>query len=114
MSNAILLVVVLVLLGAVWFVLKGGKASPEQVQGFVSEGATIVDVRTPGEFASGHHARAVNIPLDQIAARASELGEGTRVVVYCRSGARSARAAQILRGKGFQVLDAGTQARIPS
>ena len=114
MSNLIWLVVVLALLGAVLFVLKGGKASSEQVQGFLDQGATIVDVRTPGEFASGHHAKAVNIPLDQIVDRTPELPSGGRVIVYCRSGARSARAAQILRGKGFEVLDAGTQARIPA
>lgn len=113
MSNLIWLVVIVALAGAVFFVLQGGKASPEQVQAFLDEGATVVDVRSPAEFASGHHASAINIPVDQIASRASELGKGSKVVLYCRSGARSARAAQILKGQGFQVLDAGTQARIP-
>ena len=68
-------------------------------------GAVVLDVRTPEEFAAGHVPGAKNIPVDQVAARVGELGPpSTPVVVYCRSGKRSAAAIQTLSGLGFQKL----------
>ncbi|MCA9490204.1 MAG: rhodanese-like domain-containing protein [Myxococcales bacterium] len=87
--------------------LGGGKDSAAAHE-LVSAGAALVDVRTPGEFASGHIDGARNIPVDQIAARSKEIDKTQPVVVYCRSGARSAAAANTLRGLGFsQVEDLG-------
>ncbi len=74
----------------------------------VAQGAWLLDVRTPQEFASGHINGAINIPVDQLGARLDELGERDRpVVVYCRSGHRSGIAAKILRKAGFAVTDVG-------
>ncbi|HYD41850.1 MAG TPA: rhodanese-like domain-containing protein [Anaeromyxobacter sp.] len=71
----------------------------------VADGVKVVDVRTPEEFASGHVPGAVNIPYDQMPARAGELGPpSTPVLVYCRSGRRSGVAAQTLREKGYTRL----------
>ena len=71
-------------------------------QRLVEEGARVVDVRTPQEFAAGHVPGAVNIPFDQLGARASELGDPSQpVVLYCRWGRRSGIAAETLRGLGF-------------
>lgn len=71
----------------------------------VSDGVKVVDVRTPGEFAAGHLPGAVNIPFDQLPARAAELGPpSTPVLVYCRTGRRSGVAAQTLKAKGFTRL----------
>lgn len=71
----------------------------------VAEGVKVVDVRTPAEFTSGHVPGAVNIPFDQMPARAGELGPpSTPVLVYCRSGRRSGVAAQTLKEKGFTRL----------
>ncbi len=68
----------------------------------------LVDVRTPEEYAGGHLANAVNIPLDQLGARLGEVPTDMPVVLYCRSGNRSAQAAGILNGAGYtQVLDLG-------
>jgi rhodanese-related sulfurtransferase len=68
-------------------------------------GARLVDVRTPGEYAAGHAEGAVNIPHDEIAKRAAELGgPETPVVLYCRSGRRSGIAAQALRDLGFKKV----------
>lgn len=61
----------------------------------------LVDVRTPEEFAEGHVEGAINIPLDQIEARLSELPKDKSVHVICRSGRRSAQAAEILVKNGF-------------
>lgn len=64
----------------------------------------LVDVRTPEEFASGHIAGAVNIPLDQISSRLSEMPQDGTLVVYCRSGNRSAQAISILQQAGYAKL----------
>ncbi len=72
------------------------------------EGATLVDVRTPAEYASGHIDGARNIPVHEIAARSKELPKGKPVVVYCASGMRSAVAASSLRRAGFaKVMNMG-------
>lgn len=68
----------------------------------------LIDVRTPQEFASGHIPGAINISVETLADRLSEIPEGQPVVVYCRSGNRSASAAQILAGAGYtDIYDLG-------
>jgi phage shock protein E len=82
----------------------------DQVLALQAQGARLVDVRTPEEFASGHMAGAVNIPFDALDGRAAaELAPvDAPVVVYCHSGKRSARAAATLKALGFgQVHDLG-------
>ncbi len=71
----------------------------------VDEGAVLLDVRTPAEFAAGHLDGAVNVPVDQLERRAGELDRGRPVVVYCRSGARSAAATRTLRSLGFGAVE---------
>lgn len=73
--------------------------------------AVIVDVRTPEEFASGHVDGAVNIPYEQInqgIAAIKGLKKESPILVYCRSGRRSAIARSVLEQQGFkQVMDGG-------
>jgi phage shock protein E len=90
-----------------------GKASPSEARALVANGGALLDVRTPGEFAAGHLEGARNIPVDQLPARLGEVGpKETPVVVYCRSGARSGRAASLLRSAGFaRVEDVGPMSR---
>jgi len=75
----------------------------------VEAGAVLLDVRTPKEFQEGHIPGAINIPVDQVAARVAEIGPPTTaVVVYCLSGGRSSRAAGTLKQLGFgKVLNLG-------
>ena len=74
----------------------------------VAQGALLLDVRTTDEFRSGHVDHAKNIPVQELASRLREVGPTSRpVVVYCRSGGRSAAAAQVLREAGYQVKDLG-------
>lgn len=74
----------------------------------MEKGATLLDVRTPGEFASGHISGAVNIPLSDLSGRISELRADRAIVVYCRTGRRSAIAAKLLRERGVgTVTDLG-------
>jgi rhodanese-related sulfurtransferase len=61
----------------------------------------LVDVRTEGEFAGGHLPGAINIPLDQIVARAKEVPTGKPVVVVCASGNRSVGGSKALVNAGY-------------
>lgn len=74
----------------------------------VEQGALLLDVRTREEFHEQHVPRALNIPVQELAQRMREVGPASRpIVVYCRSGGRSAMAAELLRGAGYQVKDLG-------
>lgn len=64
--------------------------------------AQFVDVRTPEEFAEGHAARTVNIPLDQIAANLDRLEKNEPVYLICKTGRRSKEAGDILTKNGFK------------
>ena len=61
----------------------------------------LVDVREPIEVASGSLPGAVNVPLGELPSRLDELDRTRRVVLLCRSGARSTTAAQMLTAAGF-------------
>lgn len=61
----------------------------------------LIDVRRPEEFAAGHIEGASLIPLDTLAAAYAQLPRDVRLVVYCRSGHRSAQAVSFLREHGY-------------
>lgn len=63
--------------------------------------AIVLDVREPGEWAAGHAPGARHIPLGDLSRRARELPSDRDLLVICRSGNRSARAANVLLGLGF-------------
>ena len=68
----------------------------------------VIDVRTRGEFQSGAFPGAVNIDLDQLAAKATELGDKSReIILYCASGARSAYGVRVLQSIGFSNVKNG-------
>jgi molybdopterin-guanine dinucleotide biosynthesis protein A/rhodanese-related sulfurtransferase len=62
----------------------------------MAAGAFVLDVRQPDEYVEAHVPGAVLVPLDQVPARAGELPTDTEILVICRSGARSHRAAEYL------------------
>jgi len=67
----------------------------------------VLDVRTAAEFAASHVPGAVNIPVQELSARHPELGaKETKLVLYCRSGARSSAAAAELRRLGYKDVPA--------
>lgn len=71
---------------------------------------TVIDVRTPEEFAAGHVAGAVNIDVDasDFGTKISALDPEDPYLVYCRSGRRSAIAADAMAEAGFtDIVDAG-------
>lgn len=67
----------------------------------------LVDVRTKAEYDSEHIKGAINIPLDEIE-HTTTLDKEAKIVVYCQSGNRSAKASQKLVDKGYlNVYDLG-------
>jgi rhodanese-related sulfurtransferase len=77
---------------------------PAQVRALVTMGAkiTIVDVRRPDETAQGTIPGAVLMPLDNLPATYSSLPKKGKLIVYCRSGHRSAQAVQFLLDHGYK------------
>jgi rhodanese-related sulfurtransferase len=67
----------------------------------------LVDVRTPEEFAAGHVPGAINLPVDRITGDEPQLKDWKQkpVVIYCRSGRRSAVAAATLEKAGYAKLE---------
>ncbi|MCM3665473.1 rhodanese-like domain-containing protein [Mesobacillus subterraneus] len=66
--------------------------------------AQLIDVREPNEFSGGHILGARNIPLTQLKSRLKEVRPDKPVYLYCQSGSRSGRAAQLLYKKGYKDL----------
>lgn len=102
-------------LGFLAFRSFGGKKKREALAAKIAAGAQVVDVRSAQEFGAGHYPGAVNIPVDALGSKLKKLGPLDRpLVVHCASGARSARAAGILRTAGFtDVTDAGAFGNLP-
>ncbi len=75
-------------------------------QGMVKQGALLLDVREPDEFATEHAPTAQLIPLEQFSARMQEVAayKDKPVIVMCRTGRRSAKAAQLLQDAGFSQV----------
>jgi rhodanese-related sulfurtransferase len=94
------------------------RISPQDASTKLAEGWTYVDVRTIEEFEAGHPPGAVNVPLmhagpsgmvpnpDFLRVMGAAFAPDAKLVVGCKAGGRSARAAQALRGAGFtSILD---------
>ena len=98
--------VVVVLAVAAYFVFGRGR----EIQGgdarrLVAAGARLLDVRSPDEYANGHLPGAVNIPVQELDRRMAEVGpRDGEVILYCRSGSRSACATEMLRRHGFSKV----------
>lgn len=66
-----------------------------------AQGAVLVDVRSPGEFASANAPGTVNIPLGDLGGRLAEVPKNVPVVVCCASGTRSGMASMLLKKNGY-------------
>lgn len=84
------------------------KSPKEELKKEVSTGPLVVDVRTEEEYAYGAYPDAINISLDELEYRMTELGNKDRkIILYCASGARSAYALRILMANGFTNAENG-------
>jgi rhodanese-related sulfurtransferase len=108
--------VAVVLLALVALVVACGGSSAGVITPGADEAAamlgtrTVIDVRTPAEYAAGHLAGAHNIDVEagDFADRIAALDTGGAYLVYCRSGRRSAEAARRMAEAGFSdVVDGG-------
>lgn len=75
---------------------------------FFDRGAIILDVRTAGEFNSGHVKGAVHVPLDRLSQELGKLKKaGKPYITCCASGRRSGMAADILNRAGIEAVNGG-------
>lgn len=88
----------------------------EQVAALLENGAVVIDVREPSEYAEGHVPSAVHIPMGRLASRLDELDGSSPVHLICATGNRSAAMADVLIAQGFDAVNVlgGTSAWIRS
>lgn len=73
----------------------------------LANGAKVVDVRTPEEFAGGHVEGSVNIPLHMIPMSMDQIKSFGPVVLCCASGGRSGQATMYLQQNGIDCVNGG-------
>ena len=76
---------------------------PQKASEFLRLGATVIDVRTPQEYAQQHLPGALNMPLENLAENLHQLPPGT-LLLHCKSGMRSNMATGLLRKKGYEQV----------
>ncbi|MFZ0216916.1 MAG: rhodanese-like domain-containing protein [Candidatus Dormiibacterota bacterium] len=81
-----------------------------------AEGAYVLDVREPDEYAAGHVPGARNVPVGKVGEQAATLPESRPVYMICQSGRRSMQAADELLGRGVEAVSVagGTNAWVAS
>lgn len=86
-----------------------GGGQTADLKTIIEQGAFLVDVREPGEFAGGTAKGAINIPLGSVASQLEKFKDKENIIVFCRSGNRSGQAKIILEQNGFKnVVNGGT------
>jgi phage shock protein E len=113
MARKIGVVLAVVLVAGYLLLMRRGDIPGADAHRLVESGARLVDVRTREEFEAGHLLGAVNIPVQELDRRMVELEpKGNPVVLYCRSGNRSGRAARMLKSAGYSAVhDLGAMSR---
>ncbi|MEQ9298603.1 MAG: rhodanese-like domain-containing protein [Cyclobacteriaceae bacterium] len=88
-------------------VLFGNKR--KQIEEYKAKGAMVIDVRSKGEFQSGHVKGSRNIPLPEIGRRVSEIAHYKKpLILCCASGSRSGQATSILKKEGIDCINGGS------
>ena len=75
---------------------------------------SLIDVRSPSEYATGHIPGAINMPMEQVQSRIPDLERENAIVLVCQSGQRARMVAGLLEpcGKELRILEGGTSAWI--
>lgn len=95
-----------------WALIQGGRQTPsarplpdevsvQEAAELRAQGAFLLDVREPDEWAAAHIPGATLIPLGELQSRIGEVPSDKTVLVYCRSGNRSASGRDLLRAAGY-------------
>ncbi len=96
-----------------WFFWTKRSASTSDLKAMLARGAQIVDVRTRAEFKAAAYPKAINIPLDELEAKAKTLDKARPVLVCCATGSRSGFGVSVLKRAGFaEVANLGSWQRI--
>ena len=97
------LVIIAVVVAIFLTISKAGQISAKDAATYLKNGALVIDVRTAGEFSSGHLTNAINIPLDEIATAVPQRWpDKSRVLLlHCQSGMRSGVAQKKLNSLGY-------------
>ena len=78
------------------------------LEALLKEEALILDVRSPGEFASGHASGSINVPLGELPHHLAYFPQNAQpIIVCCRSGVRAASAVTSLQKAGIAAVNAG-------
>ena len=78
------------------------------VEDAIKRGGTVVDVRTPQEFAQGHLDGSKNYPLDNLSSHIEKLKKLEPLILVCSSGMRSGSANKMLKNKGLDCCNGGS------
>lgn len=70
-----------------------------------ANGAVVIDVRQPAEYAEAHLPGATLLPLDEVVERIDEVPDTETVYVICRTGVRSAKAVEYFRARGIDAVN---------
>ena len=115
MKTVLIITAVVVALFLAKRMLADPTLSPQEAEKRVASGvAILIDVREPSEWAEGVAKPAVLLPLSDLTGSRTkwkpflELNRDKELLVYCRSGNRSGKAAGILSREGFKVSNAGS------
>ena len=118
-TQMIVVFAVIVLAAAAYYFMQTGSGDSDYGNVDVAEARdligekgelVILDVRTVSEYESGHLEGAINIPVEALSGRLSELNPNDELLVYCRTGNRSTTAVGILKENGYDRIyhmDAG-------
>lgn len=103
MNLTIALITLVVAIVVLTLLKRIGQISPASAKAYLAGGALVIDVRSPGEFASGHLRNAINIPLPEIeTAVPRRVKDKSKVLLlHCQSGMRSGVASKKLKRLGY-------------
>jgi len=91
----------------------GGTKKSEKIREYYENGAVVLDVRSPGEFASGHAKGSKNIPLQNINGQLNQIKKWNKpVIACCQSGMRSGSAKSILQNAGIECINGGSWTQV--
>lgn len=101
--NLTAVLITLAVILAIILLKRSGQLSSSDALAHLKNGALVIDVRTPGEFNSGHLKSAINLPLDQIeTALSRRVQDKSKVLLlHCQSGMRSGTAKKKLKALGY-------------
>ena len=108
------LLIVIAILAAFFIFRQMSLISPDVAKTYLRNGALVVDVRGPDEYASGHLSSTINIPLGELSSRIAKVcpDKGHVILLHCMSGGRSGMAVGTLKSLGYSnAYNLGSYAR---